>query len=452
MKVVILCPIRYGDPARDKLWAFCRPIWEQGFPEWPIFEGVHSEDEGPFNRSKGINRAAAAAGDWDVALIIDNDCVSDPRGIRSAVDVARSTGRLVVAHDRRVMLNEAGTKRILSGYSGDWTQARFVERVWSDSVSCAVAVSRSTWDAAGGFDERFVGWGHEDSGFHLACETVSGNILRVEGNTFHLWHPVSPDAAQNSPLRIANEQRHQQYKDARWNREAIQALTATPVWDPVKPSRTKLQPMPKLLHRTVPAERSPEVDQYWKLFAELNPTWELRSWEEPLNPNDFPLTSPLWGLCSSGAQKAGLIRLELLWAHGGLYVDSDCQPLKPLDALLAFQLVAGWEDANCVPDAVIGSAKAHPVVAELLNLAAERLLAGAGAWETGPGVTTTILPHRPDVTLLPPGSFYPFHYLEMARAGEDFATTAPWAFVAHMWAHSWGTPKQKAVLARRQRR
>lgn len=452
MRVVILCPIRYGDPQRDALWAFCRPRWKQHFPDWHIFEGEHLADEGPFNRSKAINRAAIAAGEWDVALIIDNDVACDPRSVASAVEVAGQTGRLVIAHDRRIMLNQQGTKRILSGFDGSWTQSKSVEQIFYDSVSCAIAVSRSTWDAVHGFDERFVGWGHEDSGFHLACETISGTILRTEGDTFHLWHPVSPEAEQNSPLRIANERRHQAYKAARWDREAIANLVSGPTWKAVTLSKAKLQPMPKLIHRTVPAERSPEVDEYWAAFAEMNPGWELKSWEEPLNPDDFPITSPLWPLCDSGAQKAGLIRLELLWSYGGMYVDSDCKPLKPLDPLLGFQVVAGWEDAQCVPDAVIGSAKAHPVICELLNLAAERILAGAGAWETGPGVTTSILPHRPEVTLLPPGSFYPFHYLEQSRAGEDFTQTAPWAFMAHMWAHSWGTPKQKAVLTRRQRR
>jgi hypothetical protein len=114
-------------------------------------------------------------------------------------------------------------------------------------------------------------------------------------------------------VRIANEQRHQAYKAARWNREAIAALTASPTWESLVPLKAKLEPIPKLIHRTVPAERSPEVDEYWAAFAEMNPGWELRSWEEPLNPEDFPITSPLWALCDSGAQKAGLIRLELLW-------------------------------------------------------------------------------------------------------------------------------------------
>lgn len=454
MKVVILVPIRYGKQERDKLWKFCRPRWETHFPDWEIHEGIHTASEGLFNRSKAINRASVQAGEWDVALIIDNDIAADPRAVTSAVDVAAITGRLVVAHDRRIMLNETGTSRILAGHNASWSNSRFVEQIWYDSVSCAVAVNRETWDRVNGFDERFVGWGREDTGFQIACEAVSSSILRVEGDTFHLWHPISPEAKPNSPVRLENEKRHKLYVDARWDLEKVMGLIATPVWEPIVwfDNGWGQQPIPKIIHRTVPEKRSVETDQYWEKFKAMYGDWDLRSWEEPLNSNDFPVTSPLWDLCDSGAQKAGLIRLELLWAYGGVYVDSDVEPLRRMDELLSCKAFAAWEDANCVPDAVLGAVPGHPAVAEMLNMAAERLIGGADAWHTGPGVTTAVLPNREDTTVLSPGAFYPYHYLEKAaRSNEKFAETAPWAYSVHHWAHSWGTPEQKAQLVKKQR-
>jgi hypothetical protein len=47
-----------------------------------------------------------------------------------------------------------------------------------------------------------------------------------------------------------------------------------------------------------------------------------------------------------------------------------------------------------------------------------------------------VLPNRDDVALLPPGSFYPYHYTERHRRHEDHAA-APWTFGAHHWAASW---------------
>ena len=452
MNVVILVPIRYGNPQRDRLWKFCRPRWEQFFPEWKIVEGVHEESEGPFNRSLAINRAAEAAGDWDVAVIIDNDVITDPRATQSAVDVAAQTGRMVVAHDQRVMLTEFGTKQVLRGEKGSWHQRNFVERVWTDSVSCAVAVSRDLWDAVDGFDPQFVGWGREDSAFHMTCEAVSGPILRVEGQTFHLWHPTAPEATSSSPTRMANERRHDAYVRARWDLEALKALRAIAKWEPVVWSDNGWSDgIPKVLHRTVPQQRAAAVDKFWREFGTMYPDWELRSWEEPLDPADFPVTSPLWASCRNGAQKAGLVRLELLWTHGGVYVDSDIQPLRRMDELLDVRAFAAWEDSNCIPDAVLGSVPGHEGFAVMLNLAAERLLAGQDAWHTGPGVTTKVFQQRPDMTVLPPGAFYPYHYLEKARAKENFRQTSPWSYCVHHWHGSWLTDEQRASQQNRQR-
>lgn len=204
--------------------------------------------------------------------------------------------------------------------------------------------------------------------------------------------------------------------------------------------------IPPLLIRTVPADTSPQVEKWWERFGRIHPTWDLHTHREPLDPSAWPLTSDLWDRCRSGAQKAGLVRLEALWSTGGVYVDSDVEPYRPLDPLLALPGFAAWEDANCVPDAVLGFAPTHPAVGEMLTLARRRLTqprnddwaTGTGAWSTGPGVTTTVLPGRSDVLLLPPGSFYPYHYSRKRQdARKDHMAAQPWCFCAHHWHHSW---------------
>lgn len=439
MRVVVLVPMRPDGGHRDRLWAHCKPIWEQRHPDWDIFEGLHLD--GPFNRSAGINTAAGLAGEWDVALIIDSDVITDPVCVQSAVDTAFATDRMVVAHDERIMLNRAGTERVLNGYDGSWRTRQMVERVWMDSVSCAVAVSRTLWDLAGGFDEKFVGWGREDTGFRIACEAETGPILKVCGETFHLWHPVSPEVAKTHPLRKANEERHQAYVAARWNREAVRALRS----DVTLEART----IPRILHRTVPEVTSDEVEGWWARFAELHPGWELRTYREPIDPAEWPLTGDLFNRCQNGAQKAGLIRLECLFTHGGIYVDSDVEPFRSLEPLLDVQGFAGWEDETTVPDAVLACRPEHPAFREMIAKARSSIEGGGDAWRSGPGVTTATLPGRSDVLCLPPGAFYPYHYLEKNK--RSTADSAPFAFMAHHWHHSWGTETQKQSIAKRQR-
>jgi mannosyltransferase OCH1-like enzyme len=127
--------------------------------------------------------------------------------------------------------------------------------------------------------------------------------------------------------------------------------------------------------------------------------------------------------------------LEALYHYGGIYVDSDCEPYRSLEPLLGAHCFAAWEDRNTVPDAVIGAEPEHPVILEAIKLALKEL--PHGAWRSGPGVTTALLPNRPDVLLLPPGSFYPYHYTEKGRKLDAHKVDQPWAFMAHHWAGSW---------------
>lgn len=466
MKVSIVVPYRPDHGWRDRLWEFSSKRWAEHFPDWPIYEGVHGADEGPFNRSIAINRAVEAAladrrmADDDVLLVIDNDTLSDPAAVRRAVEVAHTTNTFVVAHDERVMLNRSGTEQVLAGYTGSWRQRSMLEKVgdggvWRDSVSCAVAVPVGLFRQVRGFDPLFVGWGREDTAFRIACEVASGGpILKVAGETFHLWHEPSPGVAADSPTRQRNERRHQRYVEARWDPEAVAALIAERDRTAELPAPRVLEPtdeIPRILHRTVPEQTDKTVECYWARFEAMHPGWKMMTWRDPLDPEQFPYTSDLWDLCANGAQLAGLVRLEVLYTHGGIYVDSDVEPLRSMEPLRRLWAFAGWEDAKCVPDAVLGSVPGHPAFHAMLTEARLRLEAGQDAWHTGPGVTTSVLPGRDDVVLFGPSAFYPYHYLEKARAREDFAKTTPAAFCVHRWHGSWLSSEQRTSIERRQR-
>lgn len=202
--------------------------------------------------------------------------------------------------------------------------------------------------------------------------------------------------------------------------------------------------IPPRLIRSIPAEVTAEVEDFWDKACDLHPDWDHVTFREPIDPAWFPYTSDLWPLCQNGAQKAGLIRLEALLHGGGIYIDSDVELYRPLDPLSSLRGFAAWEDERVVPDAVLGAEADHPAIRACLALASDRILdrtnadwaTGYPTWSTGPGVTTTVLPGRDDFLLLPPWSFYPYHYKDRHRRNENHAT-APWVFGAHHWAGSW---------------
>jgi mannosyltransferase OCH1-like enzyme len=200
--------------------------------------------------------------------------------------------------------------------------------------------------------------------------------------------------------------------------------------------------IPRVLHRVVPLAGSDEMERLWVQVCALHPGWQHRTWRDPLDSAAWPLTSSWWPRCTSGAQLAGLVRLEALWREGGIYLDSDVELYRPLDGLLAHRAFAAWEDGHTIPDAVLGSEPGHPAIAECIALACRRLdsgsddwVTGSGSWATGPGVTTTILRDRQDVTLLPRQAFYPVHYSNKDQL-DDFVPGAG-TYGLHRWAGSW---------------
>jgi hypothetical protein len=454
VNVVILVPRRAGIKDRDRLWTFTRERWSAAHPDWPIVEGHH--DDGPFNRAAAINRAARDAGDWDVALIIDADVLVDPTMVRSTVDVAACTHGLTVASPQRWMLNEQGTTKILGGFAGRWDG--FVRQRYGTlddprgaQCSCCIAVSRQLWDQVGGFDELHVGYGWEDVSFRNACETISGKatVWLAPHPIWHLHHAPSPEDKDGGELKSKNERRARRYIDAHGDVAATRSLIdehlaarqAVTVDEP--PTR-----IPRILHRTVPADTTAQVEQWWSDLQHLHPGWDARTYREPIDPADWPLTGDLFARCANGAQKAGLIRLEALVTHGGVYVDSDVEPLRSLEPLMHAPAFAGWEDETTVPDAVLACEPQHPAFVAAIEKARAAIEGGGDAWRSGPGVTTELLPGRPDVLLLPPGAFYPHHYLQKHNATD---APGPWVFLRHHWHGSWLSEGQRRSIERRQR-
>lgn len=133
---------------------------------------------------------------------------------------------------------------------------------------------------------------------------------------------------------------------------------------------------------------------------------------------------------------AGLVRLEALLYDGGIYVDSDVECYRPFTPLLWSPAFAAWEDRRCVPDAVLGFPSHHRLLMPMLERAIAEL--PRGAWHSGPGVTTAMLPDQDDVLLLSPGAFYPYHYsVKLSARSQDHRSEQPWAFAAHHWHASW---------------
>ncbi|WP_084763898.1 glycosyltransferase [Knoellia subterranea] len=208
--------------------------------------------------------------------------------------------------------------------------------------------------------------------------------------------------------------------------------------------------IPRTLHRVLVRGYDPGLaaEDWWIRFQRLHPAWELKTWGDP-HAQDWEL-GHLFDSCTSGAQLADLMRLEILWREGGVYVDSDVEPFKPLDSLRNLGCFIGTEDGEHISTGVIGAVPGHPAVRELIDELAKfrELPSDRPANEvTGPGLVTRLFDGRSDVTVLPREMFYP--YGPMTGVSYTDVWLTPHVVCAHHWAATWVEPSTGPSLRRR---
>jgi hypothetical protein len=85
-------------------------------------------------------------------------------------------------------------------------------------------VRRDSFRRIKGYDPRFRGWGFEDVAFHDIATTVLGPTTRIDGDLWHLWHPVDKTNDQKNPQYQANLALCHRYIAAKGDIEAMMAL------------------------------------------------------------------------------------------------------------------------------------------------------------------------------------------------------------------------------------
>jgi len=167
-----------------------------------------------FTASRARNRGVSLSR-GDYLIFLDGDCVPE----RDFVQRHRSLMQPVCfVNGSRVLLSQRLTDAALHGHEpvvglsaarwlSHWAHSDAskltglmrlpdgkyrIQRdfMWRGIRSCNMAVWRADFEAVNGFDESFVGWGHEDADFVLRLH--NHGVMRKNGfcatEVYHLWH------------------------------------------------------------------------------------------------------------------------------------------------------------------------------------------------------------------------------------------------------------------------
>jgi GT2 family glycosyltransferase len=169
--------------------------------------------------------AAAAAATTDQLIFLDVDCIPSPDLVRSVRDVAAP--RLCLTGDCRYLAR--GQAETSGRFEDLWSKAEhhparplpeahgepFRMPRMTDLWSLNFALPTDLFRSIGGFDERFVGYGGEDTDFAVRLGQTGAELVFVPGmRAVHQWHPVSIPPLQHFDDIVENARRFREIHGA----------------------------------------------------------------------------------------------------------------------------------------------------------------------------------------------------------------------------------------------
>lgn len=199
--------------------------------------------------------------------------------------------------------------------------------------------------------------------------------------------------------------------------------------------------IPRIFHRIFLDDPIPdEFERFWITLQKLHPAWEFYTWDDSRQIG-WMRNQEAFDRATTHAGRSDVLRYEILARVGGVYLDTDVEPLRAFDDLLEdSDPFVGWEDANLLCPTVMGSPPGHPAI--------EALIEALPSWsrthannppnqQTGPYFLTNQWRTRDDVRRLPPVAFYPVHWSNKRALGGPYP---PESYAVHHWAAQWLGP------------
>jgi mannosyltransferase OCH1-like enzyme len=202
--------------------------------------------------------------------------------------------------------------------------------------------------------------------------------------------------------------------------------------------------VPRILHQ-IWLGRDPLPEEfvvYQESWLRHHPRWELVVWTEENLPDDLR-RAEIYERLRVPAERADLLRLEVLYRHGGVYVDTDFECVRSLEPVIKdFEFFTANKWSKRVNNAFLGATPEHHILDRAIGEARPREFYGYDKWAAGPEFLDRIVSEYPEVKIFGPELFYPRTPRECRKA-----------VAIHHQARSWKNDDEfkKAALRAEQR-
>lgn len=139
--------------------------------------------------------------------------------------------------------------------------------------------------------------------------------------------------------------------------------------NPLKIEKSEKILIPKVIHqiwvgpKKIP-ERYLESSKSWK---SLHPGWRYKLWTDKDVERWSFYNKDLYNKASSYQERADILRYEILYRYGGVYVDFDMTALKSFDDLHQYYVFYVGIGNDEVTNGIIGSAPYNPIFSDTLR-------------------------------------------------------------------------------------
>jgi hypothetical protein len=189
MNLAVIVPWGTDHGPRERVWDFLRPRWERTGADLIVGADPLFAERGTFSVSRAINNAVRLAPpEYDAFALFGADHVPDAAVLDHAA--RQLAQREWTPLYRRIAYADEVSSRLwldAAGPDDDLTGTWHEEPQLCPGV---LAVRRDLFGRVGGMDERFEGWGYEDTALVDKLTAAAAPGQPSDATLRELWHPT----------------------------------------------------------------------------------------------------------------------------------------------------------------------------------------------------------------------------------------------------------------------